>query len=608
MTGESLAAGRVVPEADGRRWLAPVAVRSALTSKPSSSILPLMLVAAVVFGLIETILGYRLIHEHGLLDGDNYMRLVRIRDGLRTGWFTHVVANDNAGTGTVVYWSHAIDALVLLVRLPLLLVLPGQEALFAAGAIAASLIAGVFAAVLVWVVSPIVERRWLWTAPAMALFSPIILTYGTLGNIHHHLPLALAAVLAAGWAGRAVSGREDAGIWCGLWAAVALWISPEAMPYVLMAMAAIGVAWCQKPALLARCVAGCGTSFAVAVTVIVLCDPPYGGWFSPEVDCISIVYVVLAALVCAAAWLLAVLGRYISSAWVRGLCGAIVCGAVLTAWLWLYPSITHGLSGLVPAADAQAYFGAITEMRQLRFDGQDISLLVTGSLSVLAALGLAIRQRSLLWAYAAACGLVIVVLAASYIRFVVYAEAIAAMMLPIILQAVSEARRSASLQSLLRVAVLAGFLLGPQLPVLAAPRDGTAGDIMANCHVGDILPALRAHSDAVVLTEINDAPEILWGSPVRTVGSFYHRSIDAFIRARNAWRSLPNDSVPQAVLATGATHILACDLTGRPPLVAGLPPITLQDRLMRHDVPRWLHEVAHAGGYRLYQIDRQTAD
>jgi len=41
-------------------------------------------------------------------------------------------------------------------------------------------------------------------------------------------------------------------------------------------------------------------------------------------------------------------------------------------------------------------------------------------------------------------------------------------------------------------------------------------------------------------------------------------------------------------------------------LVAGLPPITLQDRLMRHDVPRWLHEVAHAGGYRLYQIDRHT--
>src|SRR5579863_9483664 len=173
MTGETLAAGRAVPETDGRRWLTSVAGRSALTSKPSPSILPLMLVAAVVFGLIETILGYRLIHEHGLLDGDNYMRLVRIRDGLRTGWFTHVVANDNAGMGTVVYWSHAIDALVLLVRLPLLLVLPGQEALFVAGAITASLIAAVFAAVLVWVVSPIVERRWLWTAPAMALFSPV---------------------------------------------------------------------------------------------------------------------------------------------------------------------------------------------------------------------------------------------------------------------------------------------------------------------------------------------------------------------------------------------------------------------------------------------------
>ena len=199
-----------------------------------------MLVAAIVVGLAETILGYHLIHQHGLIDGDNYMRLVRIRDGLRSGWFTHVVAADNAGAGTVVYWSHAIDAVVLALRAPLLLVLDDQTALFVAGAVAAPLFAALLAAVLVWAPAPLVQRRWLWTAPAMMLFSPVLRTFGTLGNIHHHLPLALMAVLAAACAGRAAAGRRVAGGWCGVCAAIAIWISPEALPYVLMAMGAIG--------------------------------------------------------------------------------------------------------------------------------------------------------------------------------------------------------------------------------------------------------------------------------------------------------------------------------------------------------------------------------
>lgn len=538
MAGETLTA---VCEPDGQGLLAAPRSWPALPRSTTRSLLPMMLAAAIVVGLIEAILGYRLIHEHGLLDGDNYMRLDRIRDELNGGWRTHIVARDNGGAGTVVYWSHAIDALVLLLRLPLLLILPGQDALYVAGAVAASVIVAAFAAILVWVPAPVVERRWLWAGPAMALFSPAVRTYGTLGNIHHHLPLAMTAVLAVGSAGRAVAGRRDAAIWCGVWAGVALWISPEALPYGLMPMAAIGVAWCQRADALSRCLTACALAFATTVATAVLCDPPHGGWLSPEVDCNSIVYVVLALLVCAAAWFLVACGRYLNSASLRGLSAGAVGGLVLSIWLWLYPDFMRGLSGLVPPSAAQAYFGAIAEMRRLRFDGQDIGLLVSGTLAVLAALALAIGKRSLLWGYAAACGLFVVALAASYIRFVVYAEAIAAMMLPIALQAASQVRGSPVLRSFLPIAVLAAFYLGPQLPALAVGSNRGAGDIMARCHVADIAPALRAEGNAVVLTEVNDAPEILWRTPVRTVGSFYHRSVDAFLRARNAWRSLPSD-------------------------------------------------------------------
>ena len=570
---------------------------------PTEPIWPAMLVAAIVVGLAETILGYHLIHQHGLIDGDNYMRLVRIRDGLRSGWFTHVVANDNAGMGTVVYWSHAIDAVVLALRAPLLLALDDQNALYVAGAIAAPLFAALLAAVLVWAPAPLVHRRWLWTAPAMMLFSPALRTFGTLGDIHHHLPLALMAVLAAACAGRATAGRRDAGAWCGVCAAIAVWISPEALPYVLMAMGAIGIAWCLRPAATASALMACGTAFALATIATWLCDPPYGGWLSPEIDCVSIAYATLAALVCAAAWSLSLLGQHIASVRVRFLCCVAAGATVIGAWLWLYPGITQGLDGLVPPADAQAFFGAITEMRPMTMTVPDISMLLTGAAGTLLALGLAWRRRSALWAYAGACGLVVLALAISHIRFEVYVEAIGALILPVALEIASSPPRSPTRQSVFRLAIIAGCFLGPQLPAMASGSSGHSADIMGNCHVADIAPALRQQSNAIVLTEINDAPEILWRTPVRTVGSFYHRSIGAFIRARNAWRTGPSSSLPPAVLATGATHILACEMNGRTPLVSDLPPATLQDRLDHHQVPSWLHEVAHSGGYYLYRID-----
>jgi hypothetical protein len=104
--------------------------------------------------------------------------------------------------------------------------------------------------------------------------------------------------------------------------------------------------------------------------------------------------------------------------------------------------------------------------------------------------------------------------------------------------------------------------------------------------------------------QISDTPEILWRTPVRTVGSLYHRSIGAFLRARDAWRSAPSGTVPQTVLATGATHILACESSERTALVAET---TLQNKLAHHDVRLWLHEAGRAGGTVLKYKDSPEA-
>jgi hypothetical protein len=565
-----------------------------------------MLSASIVVGIAEIVVGYRLIEKRGLLDPDNYMRIVRIRDGLRTGWFTHVVTADNGGAGTVVYWSHLIDGLVLALRKLFSLVSDDQTALFYAAAATGPLVAAAFAAVLVWGVAPLARVRFLYTAPLVAALSPMLFYTGTFGYVHHHLPLALMTVLSAATAGRAVAGRVAPAMWCGISSAVGVWISPEALPYVLMAMGAIGAAWCLRPEPMARPLAACAGAFAAATVAAVLIDPPYGGRLSPEVDCVSIVYVVLSLLVSAAACLLIILGRRAHSVAVR--LGYCTCAgvAVFGAWLWLYPDLMHGLAGVAPGSDTSAYFHAIAEMQPMHLDAQAALVLTTGVLGVLAAFGLAFLTKNLLWAYAAGCGMVVLGLAVAYIRFAIYAEAIGALMLPVVLERISSSRLRPFQQSVLRLTVLVVFLLGPFLPALATQGGRNELNPLANCQVRGIVPVLRDQKDAVLLTEIGDTPEILWRTPVRTIGSLYHRSIGAFLRARAAWRSGPSDTAPEAVLDTGATHILACDLSTRPGIVSDLPPTTLQDRLSHHDVPPWLHEVGRGGGYRLYAIDLQS--
>jgi hypothetical protein len=561
-------------------------------------------VAALGSATVETLISVRAFPLGELIDPDSYMRLVRIRDGLVTGLFTHVVPADSGGNGTIVYWSHLLDFCILAFWVPLHALMSSELALLVAGAITGPLFAAALAAALVWAPYPLMKPhyRWLWIAPVTGiLFSPALMVYGLRGYVHYHLALVLMSVVAAGWAGRALRGRCDAAFWCGICAAVGIWLSPEALPYVAMSMGAIGLGWCIRPAAMARPLKVVAASFAAGIAAALLVDPPHGGYLSPEPDRLSVVYLALSILICSAAWLLVYAGQSIAKVWGRISLSLVGGATVLCVWLLLFPAITHGLGGLVPADNVAAYFGAIIEMQPVRLSLRSVGLLLLGILAVVAASWLAWRTRSLLWAYVGLCGCAAVVLAQYHIRFLGYTEAAAALMLPVILEFVTSSRMSEQRKRSIRVSVLAAFLAAPTMLILFFSE--SPEDLMAKCHVSEIRPALLQANDALVLTEISDTPEILWRTRVRTIGSLYHRSIKAFMLARSAWRSGPSQTVPDAVLATQARYVLACDMNGRPSILSDLPETTLQDRLNRRDVPPWLHEVAQAGGYHLYSID-----
>lgn len=562
----------------------------------------LLALAFALAALFSGLRGYNTVPAGGLIDPDSYMRIVRIRDGLATGWFTHVVRNDNGGAGTLVYWSHLVDAVVLALYAPLRLLLDDTAAMRWAAALNGPLFSGLLGAALVWVAAPAADRRWLWIAPFVGSVGSIVGALGVFGWVHHHLPIALTTLLCVGWAGRATQGRVDAGYWSGFWAAIGLWLSPEALPYDLMGLGAIGLAWCLRPNVARRPLAASGTALLVTVAIGTLIDPPAGGRLSPELDCLSIAYVILATFLCGAGWLLRFAGELLATVSSRLLVGTAVCAGAMGTWLALYPEVMHGLSGLMPEADARAFFGSINEMQPIRDLSSAILHLMTGALAVATALILARRQRSALWLYAALCGIVVLVLAVLYIRFAVYAQTIGAACAPIAVSLVVRRYGGPNLaHALRRVGTLALFTVAPLLPAFAWMEREV--DPRSACMLDEIVPALARMPDSVLLTGINETPELLWRTPVKTVGSLYHRSIDTFLRARAIWRTGPSATVPDVVTASGVTHVLACEIKGaRSNLVGDAPADALEERLARRDVPPWLHEVARAGGYSVYRV------
>ncbi|HKS88927.1 MAG TPA: hypothetical protein VJR70_05765, partial [Stellaceae bacterium] len=439
-----------------------------------------------------------------------------------------------------------------------------------------------------------------------------IVAYALPGEVHHHIPIATTGVLAAGCALRSARTGAAAGRAMGVWAAVGLWLTPEGMPFALAAFGGLGLFWLLHPETRepGRGLRAGGTSLVLAVAAALAIDPPYAGYAAAVFDRLSIVYLVLAAIVCAIGWLLWRLDGWDLRRWLRAAIGGAAAVAGISLWLALFPSLAAGPAGLVGAADAQAFFGAIAEMQPIRSAADAISLVGGGALATLAAGGIAWRARSPLWAYAALCGGLTVLLGLLHRRFATYPEIAVLAMLPVVLQAVDRASawRSPPIRAALRLATIALFVLAPALAGMAArrPASAAAAADAARCDPRSLEAPLRPYSGQIVIADPGDAPGLLYWTQLRTVGSLYLRDVAAYLRLRAAWRSMPSDAVPEAVRATGATLVLVCPTSRRSLLVADLPPDTLLDRLDAGNPPPWLQSlgIGAASGYRLYRIVR----
>jgi hypothetical protein len=245
------------------------------------------------------------------------------------------------------------------------------------------------------------------------------------------------------------------------------------------------------------------------------------------------------------------------------------------------------------AASAQAFFGDIAEMQAIMISARPRSSCCQA------------RWRSSMRPFAPSDAVVELGLwfghrprlrrtCAWHIRFAMYPACLAAALLPIVLTDLSRLSRPA-VRPVARIAAWFVFVFLPYVPTLATshPAAAAGGQV---CRVADAVSLLASHAGAIVLSSPNDVPELLYRTKIKTVGSFYHSNVSAYLRLRAAWRSLPSSTEPEAIRETGANFILVCPGAPTPRFVDELKGDSLWEHLGAGKVPPWLEESARGPG------------
>ena len=560
----------------------------------------------------------------GLINPDSYMRMVRLRETLAQHHPAFVVEHDGSGHGTLLHWSHLLDSLIVALAAPFGLVLPPDAALHVAAMLTGPLFLAALGYAVAWAAAPFLrsraERGMLWLGAMLVGLAPSIGCYGRLGVVHHHVAIMLATVAAAGWLIRVIRGIAPprAGWRIGAWAGFGIWLTPEVSPLLLAVFGGLWLAWLTEPErpALAAAMRSTGLGFLLVIAAAFAVDPPYAGYAAAEIDRLSLPFLGLAVAIAGVGAATVPVDRathafrlQLPARAAAALFAGLLC---LASWLAACPVVLHGTDSMLSAADWNTMFGHVAEMLPLTGIADVMQNLLIGMLGTALLAWLAWRERSPLLTYATLCAVGLLWAGAIHIRFAAYSATLAAVLLPIGLAmmqrqfaAASEAACAVARVAVITLVVLVPYAAGvPGVLAKAHAAEAKAAAAAPDCRLTGISDMLQPYAGQVVLADINDSPELLYRTGIDTVGSLYHRNVAGFLRLRAAWRSIPGDTVPDAVAATGAHLLLFCHAASRWLLVADLPPETLFDRLERGAPPAWLHVVATdpGSGQTLYRI------
>ncbi|MGH6901461.1 MAG: hypothetical protein ACREIR_01825, partial [Geminicoccaceae bacterium] len=254
--------------------------------------------------------------DGSLADSDAYMRLARLlqlHDG--GAWFDPREPRINPPEGHVQHWTRALDALLLAGAWLLQPFLGFERALHVWGVLISPVLLALAMVAIGWAAAPALDRDTRLFACLALLTQPSVLAYTSVGRPDHHSLLLLLALILIGLTARLAAAPQDRrpAPLAGAVAALGIWVSPEAMTFVAVSLATLGLFWLAGTPGLARTNRAylLATTAVLAIALVIERGP--GDLFAVESDRLSIVHVLLFALIAGfwsiVAWAEAGVGR-----------------------------------------------------------------------------------------------------------------------------------------------------------------------------------------------------------------------------------------------------------------------------------------------------------
>jgi hypothetical protein len=613
--------------------------QSAISAGAAPDQTPLGWLIAIPLGclaLIQVLLaltGIVPVLDGSLADSDAYMRLTRVlhlHDG--GAWFDPREPRVNPPIGHIQHWTRPLDALLFAGACLFEPLLGFARALHLWGVLISPVLLGLALAAIAWAAAPALDRDARLLACLVLLTQPTVLAYTSVGRPDHHSLLLLLALILLGLTARLAASPRDrrAALLAGGIAGLGIWISPEAMTFIGVSLATLGLFWVAGTPGLAR--ANRDYLLAAAATLAggLLLERAPAELLALDSDRLSIVHVMLFALLaafwviieraggagllahanaavarCAKSW--APAGPRAPSVIVRMLAALLGVLAIAVLMVLCFPELRDGPLGRVAPLYARIRLHNIVEIQPLvsvewlssGHVGEAVQRLIKVigiALFALPCLALLLARSSgpawRFWATVAVALLAFLPLTFYQVRWATYAEAFLvwpyAAGIAWLLTRFTRAERRAGvvLRPLLILAALFWpLLLGKALPEQKIESAGRA------CPLDRLAAVLnRTPGPQTLLAYADYGAELLYRTPHSVLSIPNHRPQPGFAAT---WRILTatDEGAARAELTRfGVDRILLCPSATERALFAvpGAQQPTLYQRLADGQPPFWL--------------------
>jgi hypothetical protein len=386
-----------------------------------------------------------------LADPDSYMRLSRVLQLHESGsWFDSRFLRIDPPHGHLQHWTRPLDAILLAGAWLLQPALGFARALHLWGVLISPVCLALTVAALAWAAIPLLDRDARLFGCLALLMQPTVLAYSSLGRPDHHSLLQLLFMVLLGQTMRLLTDprAHRMATAAGLVAALALWISPEALAFIAPSLGALGLCWLRGDVAIATRIRRYLGAFVLGLGAALLLERGPAALLAVENDRLSLLHVALAGALFLV-WLAicrlerALIGArrpaaaFTSGIDLRACLGAGGALAVAFAMLALFPGLRQGPLGAVDPLYDRLRLQHIVEIQPLiALDSLRAGEIAKAVRRVLEVLGIAlpalpflgallVRRRAgarRLWGYLALTLGIFLALALYQVRWSIYTQ------------------------------------------------------------------------------------------------------------------------------------------------------------------------------------------